>query len=809
MNFNFKKLIPHIIVILFFIIINIIYFLPQFQGKTLYQGDIVNHIAMSKEATDFQKATGEVTLWTNSMFGGMPTYQISAPQQHNYLKYIRSVLELGFSRPTGYFIMGMISFYILFLILGFNVWISAIGAFAFGFLTNNIFLFEAGHMTKIMAIMLSPLVLAGVVLSLRKKYIWGGLLFAIAMGLELLSNHIQMTYYLGIIIGILVLIEFIDFIKKKDYKPIAISLIIFVIGIVLALGSSASKLWTTYEYSKDTMRGKPILKSEGKAKSSSETKGLEWNYAMNWSNGVLDLVSTFIPGVVGGGSSEKVGKNTDFAKKYRRAARRNLKTYIAPLYWGKLPFTSGPPYMGALIFFLFILGLFVIKGKYKWWALISVVLLYLLSMGKNLEFFNRLFYDYFPLYNKFRTPNSIMGIAAVPLVFLSIYTLKFIAFDKYDTKSFIKKLWIAFGIVGIISLFFAIAGTTIFDFSAPNDSRYIENGFLSSIISARKSLMISDSFRTLIIVALGTGIIWAFVNKKISQTILLSGIGLIILFDILNVDSRYISHDDFVKKTNIEKSFTPREVDKQILADDDPYFRVMDLTVDPFNNAKPSYFFKNVGGYHAAKLQRYQDIIDRYLGNGYRKVLNMLNTKYIIQKQGKKEVVAKNPEIMGNAWFVKSIKKAADANEEIDLIKTTDIKNTAIVHREFDEYTNSLKLDSVKGHIVLTDYAPNKLIYDYTSDKNGFVVFSDIWYGPNKGWYSYIDDKPAEHIRTDYIFRGMKVPAGSHKIVFEFKPRSYYLGEKISLFSSLIMILGLLVYAGYYFYRKKDNVVVK
>lgn len=809
MNINFKKLLPHLFVIIIFIIINVIYFFPQFQGKTLYQGDIVNHIAMAKEATDFQKATGEVTLWTNSMFGGMPTYQISAPQQHNYLKYVRKFLELGFSRPAGYFILGMISFYILFLILGFDVWVSAIGAFAFGFLTNNIFLYEAGHMTKIMAIMLSPLVLAGVILSLRKKYIFGGLLFAIAMGLELLSNHIQMTYYLGIITGILILIEFFDYIKKKEYKPLAITLMIFVIGILLALGSSASKLWTTYEYSKDTMRGKPILKSEGKAKSSSETNGLEWNYAMNWSNGVLDLVSTFIPGIVGGGSSEKVSKDTDFAKKYRRAARRNLKSYIAPLYWGKLPFTSGPPYMGALIFFLFVLGLFIIKGKYKWWAFISVALLYLLSMGKNLEFFNRLFYDYFPLYNKFRTPNSIMGIASIPLVFLAVYTLKFIAFDQYDKKEFIKKLWISFGIVGGISLIFAILGTSFFDFAAPNDSRYAETGFLPSIIALRKSLMVSDSFRTFIIVALGTGLIWAYVNKQISKSILLPAIAVIILFDILNVDSRYISHSDFVKKTNIEKSFKPRDVDKQILADDDPYFRVMDLTVDPFNNAKPSYFFKNVGGYHAAKLQRYQDIIDRYLGNGNRKVLNMLNTKYIIQKQGKKVVAAKNPENMGNAWFVNSIRKAANANEEIDLIKSTDVKNTAIVHEEFNDYLDNFKVDSVKADIILTEYAPNKLKYDYTSDKDGFVVFSDIWYGPGKGWYSYIDGKQVPHIRTDYIFRGMKVPAGSHKITFEFKPRSYYMGEKISLFSSLILILGMLGYIFYYFYRKKEESIAK
>lgn len=803
MKFDFKKILPHIIALLIFILISVFYFFPQFQKKVLYQSDIVSHKAMSKEAIDYYNKTGEVTLWTNSMFGGMPTYQINAPQKHNYLKQVRSVLELGFERPVGYFILGMVSFYILFLVLGFNFWLGIIGSVAFSFLTNNIFLLEAGHMSKIVAIMLGPLVLAGVILTLKKKYLFGGIIFAMAMGLELLSNHFQMTYLLGIVITILVIIEFIPLIKQKEFKAISLILGIFIIGIFLSLATNASKLWTTYEYSKDTMRGKPILKTNGAAKSSSETNGLEWNYAMQWSNGTLDIFSTFIPGVVGGGSSEKVSKNSDFAKKYRRATGRNQKSYIAPLYWGSLPFTSGPPYMGALIIFLFILGLFVIKGKYKWWALISVLLLFLLSMGKNFEYLNKLFFEYFPLYNKFRTPNSIMGIAAIPLVFFAIYTLKYIIYDDYDKTLVTKKLWITLGVMGGISLFFAILGPSIFDFSSSGDEKYASSGFLDSFISARKSLMRTDAIRSLVIIGLGTGLIWAFINKKISKVIILAGVGIIVLFDIITVDLRYVNHDDFVKTKKVENTFKPREVDKQILTDKDLYYRVIDYTIDPFNNAKPSYFHKNIGGYHPAKLQRYQDIIDRYISKGDRKILNLLNTKYVIQNQNKKEIVAKNAEAYGNAWFVNSIKKANNANEEIDLIKSTDLKTTAIVNEEFDEYIKGFS-STATGNVKITDYAPNKLEYEYNASSDGFIVFSEIWY--DKGWKSYIDGKPAKYIRVDYILRGMKVPSGKHQIRFEFKPKSYYMGENISMISSLFMILLFFGYLAYLFYEKKKKV---
>jgi hypothetical protein len=799
-----QKYAPHIIALVTIFIINFFYFLPSFSGKSLYQGDIVNHKGMSKEAVDHYKKTGEVTLWTNSMFSGMPTYQINAPQKHNLLDYVYRTLRLGFLGPQGYFIMGMICFYILLLVLGFNPWLSLIGSFAFSFLTNNIFLLEAGHNTKVSAIMLGPLVLAGSLLILRKKYLAGGLIFTISMGLQLLSNHVQMTYYLGLILAVLVIIEFVRFIIAKEYKAIGIASLIFMAGIVLAAASSASKLWTTYEYSKETMRGKPILKPEGEAKSSNASMGLEWNYAMNWSNGTLDLVSTLIPGVAGGGNSETVSKDSEFAKKYRQLAGSLPPGLKAPLYWGALPSTSGPPYMGAMILFLFIFGLFTIRSRYKWWVLISVALLFLLSLGKNFEFFNRLFYDYFPLYNKFRTPNSIMGIAGIPLVFFALYTLKHLISDKFATKTLLRNLWITLGLTGGISLFFAVLGPSFFDFTSAGDQQYAQYGLDKAFQADRQSLMTSDSLRTLFIVLLGAGLVWAFIKNRIQGKILVIAIGIIVFFDLLTVDLRYVNHKSFVAQKNIENTFTQREVDKQILADPDPYYRVFDLSVDPFNSAIPAYWHKNIGGYHAAKLQRYQDVIDRYISKSNMRIIDMLNAKYFIQKNDNSEVYSANPNAMGNAWLVDTIKLVDNANQEIDEIGTTNVRSTAIVNKEFSDLIKSLDPDP-SGSVKLISYAPDRLEYECRAVGEAFIVFSEIWYGEKNGWKAYIDNKPADFVRANYILRGMKVPAGDHKVVFEFKPRSYIMGEKISLFSSLLILLFGAGYLFFIFYYKKKK----
>jgi hypothetical protein len=476
----------------------------------------------------------------------------------------------------------------------------------------------------------------------------------------------------------------------------------------------------------------------------------------------------------------------------------------APLYWGVLPFTSGPPYMGALIIFFFIFGLFTIKSRYKWWALASVVLLFLLSLGKNLEFFNKLFYDYFPMYNKFRTPNSIMGIAGIPLIFFAVYTIKHLVTDNFEKKILLRNLWITLGITGGISLFFAAFGPSFFDFSTPADQQYAQYGLDKAFVSDRQSLMTADSLRTLFIVLLGAGLTWALINKKISSNLMVIGTGIILFFDIITVDMRYVNHKSFVNQRNIENTFTQREVDKQILQDPDPYYRVFDLSVDPFNSAIPAYWHKNIGGYHAAKLQRYQDVIDRYISKSNMRVIDMLNAKYIIQKKDNTEFFNVNPNAMGNAWLVDSIKMVDNANQEIDAIGTTNVRATAIVHKEFNDYIKSLDPDP-SGEIKLTSYSPDKLEYQSKTNGESFAVFSEVWYGEKNGWKAYMDGKPADFIRTNYLLRGIKIPAGDHKITFEFKPGSYFIGEKISLFSSILILLLGAGYLFYQFYYKKRN----
>jgi hypothetical protein len=612
-----------------------------------------------------------------------------------------------------------------------------------------------------------------------------------------------MTYYLGFIIAILVIMEFFRFVKEKDFKAIGIASLIFMVGIALAVASSASKLWTTYEYSKETMRGKPILKPEITDSLKTETKGLDWDYAMNWSNGVMDLFSTFIPGVVGGGSLESVSKNSAFAKKYVEMTGSVPKDLKAPSYWGALPSTSGPPYMGALIIFLFVFGIISVKSKYKWWALVSVLLLFALSLGKNFEIFNRLFYDYFPLYNKFRTPNSIMGIAGIPLVFFAFYTLKHFISNSLEPKTTLRNLYITLGIAGGISLFFILFGSSFFDFTVASDSQYAQGGLDKIFQEDRKSLMFNDSIRTLVIVLLGFGMMWAFLKKHISSGILIIGVGVIVFFDLITVDMRYVNHASFVSKRSLTSNFEQREVDKQILADPDPYYRVFDASIDPFNNSMPSYWHKNIGGYHAAKLQRYQDMIEKYISKGDMQVLNMLNTKYVIQKKDDAEFFSQNPGAFGNAWFVDSLKFVDNANQEIDDIAKTNVRTTAIINKEFENKLKNFD-PNANGQIKLTSYSPNKLEYIVQNDNDGFAVFSEVWYGEKGAWKAYIDDKPTDFVRVDYILRGMKVPSGNHKIKYEFKPASYIMGEKISLFSSLFMLLLAIGYLVYYFYKRKQ-----
>ena len=793
----FKKALPHIIAIITFLALNMAYFYPQLSGKVVQQGDVVSAQGMFNEIKEFKEQTGETTLWTNAMFGGMPAYQISSPQNGNKLSFIENISQLFFARPIGYFNTLMIGSYLLFVLLGLNPWLSIIGAVAFGFSSNNLILYEAGHTNKLRTIALFAPVILGTILTFRKQYFVGGVAFAIGMGLNIYAAHPQMTYYLGIVLGIYVLMEIVSGIKQNDWRHLALSGGIFLAGLVLSLGASASKLLTTYEYAEDTMRGAPILEktSNAQAASSSEVEGLEWGYAMQWSNGFLDLAAAMIPGVVGGGSSETVSPSSETGK-FLRA--RGAAVNKAPLYWGALPFTSGPVYFGAIMCFLFFMGLSIVKGPVKWWIGIAVLITFLLSMGKNFEVFNRLIFEYFPMYSKFRAPSSILSVTALLVPLLGIIALSDLLQGKVAKPEAMKGLKIAGGISAFITLFFAFVGPSMFDFASVGDATYSQRGYdVSTFLADRKSLMRSDALRSFALIAISAGLIWAYLQDKIKMIFVIAGIGLLTLFDLWSVGKRYLDSDSFISKENYARNHELRPVDQQIKAQEPKgrgFYRVFDSSINTFNSSSTSYHHNTIGGYHAAKLQRFQDLVDNHISKNNTKVLNMLNAKYFINQQ---QQVQTNPSALGTAWFVSNAQKVNSPNEEIAALSNFDPANTAIVlDSEFNNYIGDFSPQK-GGSIELAEYAPNHLVYNSSANSEQLAVFSEIWYGPDKGWNAYIDETPTDYIRANYLLRAMKVPTGQHKIEFKFEPKTFKTGETISSIFSVLMILGLLGLIGY------------
>ena len=798
MKKSLTALLPHLIALIIFLLTSVIYFFPQLQGKVAQQGDYIQYQGAAKEIVDFREETGKATLWTNSMFGGMPTYQISSPVTNNIGRFLDDFLMLGFKKEIGYFISGMIGFYILLLLLGVNHWLAVIGAIAFAFGTNNIILYDTGHVTKVKTVFASAPIIAGTILAYRGKYLLGGLVFTVFMVLNLLANHPQMTYYLGMCMIIYVLIRLYQDWKGDNLKGFFKASGYLLFGLLIAIGTSASKLMTTYEYSHDTMRGKPILQTDNpNSFSSSETDGLAWEYAMSWSNGAIDLISSFIPGFTGGSSSEDVSGSSAVATQLSRRGVNVRSGLEAPLYWGGLPSTSGPIYFGAIVFFLFILGAFVVKGNVKWWLLGSVLLLMLLSMGKNFEVFNRLFFDFFPLYNKFRTPNSILSIAAILIPILSFWGLNTILENKDSAQNLKYLTYTAFGMGGLC-LLLAVLGPVLFDISNPNDAQYGQMGFgVDALLEDRKSLLRSDSFRSFALIGLAALGIWLYMKSKINKAFLFGILAVLIVFDLWGVNKRYMNNESYVNARTADQQFTPRPVDNQILADTDPHYRVMDLSINTFNSSAASYFHKAIGGYHAAKLQRFQDLVDRHISNNNQKVLNMLNTKYyIVPGDQGRPTVQLNSAALGNAWFVNNIQIVEDHNAEIDALNTFDPAGDAIIHREFASQVEGFN-PTKNGAITLTDYAPNKITYRSNTNSEQLAVFSEIWYGPDKGWRAYVDDAEVPIMRANYALRAIRVPAGQHDVRLEFDPSTFKIGETISLICSLLILLGL----GFWFYK--------
>lgn len=785
--------------------------MPQFKGKEVKQGDITQVLAMTKEVRDHQEETGKPALWLNSMFGGMPVFQTNFPAYGNILhRYVEPAISLFVKIPAGRFIALAICFYIMMLIFGVNHWLSLIGALVFSFSTNHMILFEAGHNTKLAAITFFAIVMSGLYLLFEKqKYLTGFVLVLVGMAFNITANHYQMSYYFALTILIYIIVRIVSLLKSDNanfVKGIILPGVLALLAVGLSIGPSYSALSTTYEYSQSTMRGKPVLEKNnnapevpsGAVSSSSNVDGLDWEYAMQWSNGYADLAALFVPRFAGGGSGELIGKGNSHYKELKNMGvpvTRKDKKISVPTYWGPLPFTSGPTYFGAALLSLFILGLFILEGNNRWWILASVIFTLLLSMGKNFEFLNRLIFDYLPMYNKFRTPNSITSITGFFFPLLAMMAFHQIITKDWDRKEILEKLKNA-SIATAVVFGLILVSSVMMDFSSEQDARYNSPQFSELLVDLRKGMFYGDFFRSIIFAALPLGLIYLYLTEKLkNKKLLIAGVLVAVLIDMVGVSMRYLDHNSFERKKDYEALIAPRAVDQQILSIEKERgaYRVLDLSINTYNSASTSYYHNTIGGYHPAKLQRIQDVIDYYLTSGEinMPVLNMLNAKYVIDREGKLQV---NSGALGNAWFVEDVQVVNSPEAEIEALKNLQIDSVAVVlDEEFDNYIGTFN-PSKNGSIEMVSYTPDRITYKTNANSDQLALFSEVWYGPDKGWKVRIDDEEVDHIRANYLLRALKVPSGSHTIEFSFEPESYYQGERISLMSSWL-IIGLCVVA--------------
>jgi|TARA_B110000116_G_scaffold239041_1_gene226231 hypothetical protein len=790
-----KSIIHHFISIFALIAVLLIYFYPTIQGKILVQDDITRSIATSKEARDFRADTGEEALWTNSQFGGMPTFQMNTEYPSNLMRYFEKGLKFYKILPdkTGLVFMLLLGFYFLLITLGVDKRISVIGAIAFAFSTFFIISLGVGHNSKLRSIGYIAPIIAGVLMTYKGKKLLGGAITTFTLALAINANHFQITYYLFLLLLVLASVYLYQAIKEKNTKDFFISSAILLLSALLAIGPNISKLWTTYSYSGETMRGGKSELTVHKEKSSG---GLDIDYALKWSYGKMESLNLLMPNFYGGSSTKKLNTSSNTYKELVRNGvnKRQAKKYVErlPMYWGEQQFTSGPTYLGAIILFLFLIGTFIIRGPTKWWIVIGSVLALMIAWGSNLMWFNQLMFEYFPMFNKFRAPSM-----ALTIVCFTAPLLAMLALNKMLTTENISKYWgkikLSFYILGGLCLLFYLFGGSLFSFEGLSDDSLKQQGWpMDAIVSDRIHLLKSSALKSLFFISLVFGLIWAYSKQKLSANLFIGIIGILILADIWMVDKEYLGADDFHRASAQEKSYLPSTVDQQILQDKNLNFRVFNLSVNPFTDALTSYHHKSVGGYHGAKLIRYQDMIDKHLSKQNMQVLNMLNTKYFItqdKKTGQKQAQL-NPSALGSAWFVSDVLWAEDADTEIDLLGDFNATNEVVIDSRYKDYfTKEIEINS--STINLINYKPNHLTYKANvNNEHAFAVFSEIYYeGSGNDWQAYIDDNPVEHIRVNYLLRGMNIPNGEHIIEFKFSPPSYFVGEKISLVFSILVIL--------------------
>ena len=792
---------PHAIAILGFVIISVLYFYPVLQGKQIFQSDIVQYTGMAKEQNDFRAADNVEPFWTNSAFGGMPTYQLGAKYPHDYIGAIDDVLRF-LPRPADYLFLYFLGFYGLMLVLKVDPLKAFFGALAFGLSTYLIIILGVGHNAKAHAIAYMPMVIAGFILVFQKKYILGGLVTLLASALEINANHFQMTYYLLIFLLILSAYYSYQFLKDKNYKGLLYSIGILGVAGVFAIGTNATNLLATAEYADFSTRGKSELTYNPDGSTNSSSSALTYDYITEYSYGIAESFNLIAPRLFGGSNNEAVGKDSNMYEFMisQGVPEDQATDFVSgmPTYWGDQPIVAAPAYIGLVVFFLAIMALFIDKRKIKYVFLSGAAVALVLSWGKNFPLVTDFFIDFVPMYNKFRAVSSIQVILELCFPVLAIMGLQsFFTLDKkLQWKALYETTILGLGI--FLILFFS---KSMFSFSGGSDAYFQENygpEFVNALKQDRMSLYSADLLRSSFFIIVVSGVLWLSMKEKVAQNTAIIIVGLLMVSDLFFVDKNYVSAKDFVRGSQVEAPFQETPSDAEILKDTSHY-RVFEVSGN-LSSARASYFHKSIGGYSAVKPRRMQQLFDYQIANNNMEVLNMLDVKYVIQtdKTGK-EFPTSNPKANGNAWFVSQVKLVNSADEEMKALKGLDSKNVALVNSNDFKIKNTAFAKDNSARIILETYKPNYLKYVSNNANEGLAVFSEMYYG--KGWNAYIDGKSVDHIRVDYVLRGLNIPAGKHTIEFKFEPQVIKTGSMITLISSIGMLL--LLAGGIYFERKK------
>ena len=822
-----KNIIIHLGIIMGLLALSCAYFSPALSGKAIRQGDIQKASAMSYQQRMEKERTGTTPNWAEGMFSGMPGYQITGEPQKSVFQPVRNVLimrHIGLEKDIAVLFLYLIGFYVAMLAFGISPWLALVGAIGFGLGSYNIIIVEAGHITKAWAISMMAPIFAGMVLTFRsaidktldkksraRRVLWGVLLFTLALILQISFNHLQITYYTAIGCVVLGVAYLIYAIVKHSFPSFALKVGLLVVGAALAFGCNTRLLLVNEEYARYTMRGGNELTitptdmyNDQEAAPQNTSTGLDINYAYSWSYGVGETYTLLVPGAIGGGSGEKVSKESAFYRAFHSDQ--------APLYWGDQPFTSGPVYFGAILILLFVMGLFLVKGPERWWLLAATVVGIVLSWGRHWMGLNGWLFENLPLYNKFRTPSMALVLSNACVAIMAVLAMKEMLNEKRDRKRVNLALYIGGGalcavILGVMLLSggFSYSGVSDEQMAAQYGNQW--DMIFSILAEDRAHLLKSDSWRSLIFILLTGVTLWLYNNEKLKKaSVAIAIVGVLVLIDLWGVDRRYLNKDNFCEKRQLElrRDQWDYDIDQQAEYYGDKNFRVFNLAVNTFNDSKPSAFHDQVGGYSAAKLSRYQNLIDFYLSRHINsEVLNMLNTRYIVQQMNGKAVVMRNPDALGKAWFVQQVQTVGNANEEIVALGKIDPATTAVVDTsKYRVASLAFRVDSTAS-IVLDETATPSADYKRyisKSETEQLAVFSEIHYEPD--WFAYIDGEPAEYIRANYVLRAMVIPAGDHVIEFKNEAPRLHRLDRVTLAISIFTLL-LMAGAVVLVYRKK------